>query len=335
MPNAKLNTTQKVAALLISLGPERAAKVFRHLSEKEIEKVTVEITKLQKVNQEDMTEILKDFYGMCVTRKAVTEGGISQAKEILDFAFGPQLSSSYIDRASRSLRVRIFDYLRNVDHKNLLAVLSNEHPQTIAIVLSYTNPSVSPQIVSELPQNIQADVVRRIAQLDRPHPDYLKVVERTLSNKLSLMVTVDFQEIGGINYVANIMNKVERNIEKHVFDELKNVHPELVNEIRKQMFVFEDIVTLDDVSIQLFIREVDSKDLAISLKVANREVSDAIFRNMSTRMQETIQSDMEYLKNLRMSDVNKAQQRIVAAIRKLEEEGQIVISKGGQDDVII
>lgn len=335
MPNAKLNTTQKVAALLISLGPERAAKVFRHLSEQEIEKVTVEITKLQKVDQDDMNEILKDFYGMCVTRKAVTEGGIAQAKEILDHAFGPQLSSSYIDRASRSLRVRIFDFLRSVDHKNLLAVLSNEHPQTIAIVLSYTNPSISPQIVSELPQNIQADVVRRIAQLDRPHPDYLKVVERTLSNKLSLMVTVDYQEIGGINYVANIMNKVERNIEKHVFDELKNVHPELVNEIRKQMFVFEDIVTLDDVSIQLFIREVDTKDLAISLKVANREVSDAIFRNMSTRMQETIQSDMEYLKNLRMSDVNKAQQRIVAAIRKLEEEGQIIISKGGQDDVII
>ncbi|MBS3987201.1 MAG: flagellar motor switch protein FliG [Erysipelothrix sp.] len=335
MPTVKLNATQKVAALLISLGPERAAKVFRHLSEQEVEKITIEITKLQRVDNEDMNEIVKDFYGMCVTRKVVTEGGLAQAKEILDHAFGPQLASSYIDRASRSLRVKVFDYLRNVDYKNLVAVLQNEHPQTIAVVLSYTNPNQSPQIVSELPQNIQADVIRRVAQLDRPHPDYLKIVERTLENKLSLMVTVDSQEIGGINYVANIMNRVERTIEKHVFDELKDANPDLVQEIRKQMFVFEDIVILDDVSVQLFIREVDTKDLAIALKVANREVSDTIFRNMSTRMQETIQSDMEYLKNIRMSDVNKAQQRIVSVIRKLEEEGQIVISKGGKDDVII
>lgn len=305
------------------------------MSDSEIEKLTIEITKLQRVSSEDMEEVLKDFYGMCVTRKVVTEGGLSQAKEILDHAFGPQLSSSYIERASRSLRVKVFDFLRVVDYKNLVAILQNEHPQTIAIVLSYTSSNQSPLIVSELPQHLQSDVIRRIAQLDRPHPEYLKIVEKTLENRLSMMITVDSQEIGGINYVANIMNKVERNIEKHVFDELKDINPDLVQEIRKQMFVFEDIVTLDDISIQLFIRDVDQKDLAVALKAANREVSEIILKNMSSRMRESIQTEIEYLKNVRMSDVNRAQQRIVAVIRKLEEAGEIVISKGGFDDVII
>lgn len=335
MPFSKLTSSQKVAALLISMGPQQASKIIRHMSDSEIEKLTIEITKLQRVNSDEMEEILKDFYGMCVTRKVVTEGGLSQAKDILDHAFGPQLSSSYIDRASRSLRVKVFDFLRVVDYKNLVAILQNEHPQTIAIVLSYTSPNQSPLILSELPQHLQSEVIRRIAQLDRPHPEYLKIVEKTLENRLSMMVTVDSQEIGGINYVANIMNKVERNIEKHVFDELKDLNPDLVQEIRKQMFVFEDIVTLDDISIQLFIRDVDQKDLAVALKAANRDVSEIILKNMSSRMQESIQTEIEYLKNVRMSDVNRAQQRIVAVIRRLEEAGEIVISKGGVDDVIV
>ncbi len=335
MSMAKLSATQKASALLISLGPERAAKVFKHLSESEVERLSLEISKLRRVDSKEMQDVLQDFYGMCVTQKVITEGGILQAKEILERAFGPQLASSYLDRVSRSLRVKIFDFLRNVDYKNLLTILQNEHPQTIAVVLSYTAANQSSLILSELSKEKRTEVIERIAQLDRPHPEYLKVLEKTLESKLSTMISVDSQEIGGINFVADIMNRVERNVEKHVFDELKNKNPDLVQEIRKQMFVFEDIVILDDVAVQQFIREIDSKDLAVALKVANSEVSDVIFRNMSTRMQETIRSDMEYLKNLRMSDVEKAQQRIVAVIRRLEEEGTIIISKGGKDDVVV
>jgi len=330
-----LTATQRASALLITLGPDRAAKVFKHLSDAEIERLSLEISKLRRIDSREMDEIIEDFYGLCVTQKVITEGGFFQAKEILDKAFGPQLASSYMDRVSRSLRVKIFDFIRKVDYKNLLSILQNEHPQTIAVVLSYAAANQSSQILSELSKEKRVEVIERIAKLENPHPELLKVLEKTLESKLSTMVTLDSQEIGGVHHVADIMNRVERGVEKHVFDELNLKNPDLVQRIREQMFVFEDIVTLDDVAVQLFIREVDTKDLAVALKVANNDVSEAIFRNMSTRMQETIQSDMEYLKNLRMSDVEKAQQRIVGVIRRLEEEGTLVISKGGKDDVII
>jgi len=335
MAVSKLTATQRVSAILLSLGPQRAANIFKHLSDIEVEKLTLEISKLRRIDYREMEEIAQDFYGVCVTQKAMTEGGVLQAREILDKAFGPQLASSYMERASRSLRVKMFDYIRKIDYKNLLAILQNEHPQIIAIVLSYSPATQSALVLSELNKELRADVVERIAKLDRPHPDILKTLEKTLESKLSTMISLDAQEIGGISHVADIMNRVERGVEKNLFDELNERNPELVQEIRMQMFVFEDIVNLDDVAVQLFIREIDSKDLAVALKVANSEVSDTIFRNMSTRMQETIRADMEYLKNLRMSDVEKAQQRIVSVIRRLEEEGLLIISKGGKDDVIV
>lgn len=330
-----LTATQRASALLITLGPERAARVFKHLSDAEIERLSLEISKLRRIDTREMDEIIEDFYGLCITQKVITEGGVFQAKEILEKAFGPQLASSYMDRVSRSLRVKTFDFIRKVDYKNLLSILQNEHPQTIAVVLSYAAANQSSQILSELSKEKRVEVIERIAKLENPHPELLRVLEKTLESKLSTMITLESQEIGGVHHVADIMNRVERNVEKHVFDELNLKNPDLVQRIREQMFVFEDIVTLDDVAVQLFIREVDTKDLAVALKVANNDVSETIFRNMSTRMQETIQSDMEYLKNLRMSDVEKAQQRIVSVIRRLEEEGTLVINKGGKDDVII
>ena len=335
MATSNLSATQRASALLITLGPERAAKVFKHLSDTEIERLSLEISKLRRIDSREMDEIIEDFYGLCVTQKVITEGGFFQAKEILEKAFGTQLASSYMERVSRSLRVKTFDFIRKVDYKNLLAVLQNEHPQTVAVVLSYAAANQSSQILSELSKEKRVEVIERIAKLENPHPELLKVLEKTLESKLSTMITLESQEIGGVHHVADIMNRVERGVEKHVFDELNLKNPDLVQKIREQMFVFEDIVILDDVAVQLFIREVDTKDLAVALKVANSEVSETIFRNMSTRMQETIQSDMEYLKNLRMSDVEKAQQRIVAVIRRLEEEGTLVINKGGKDDVII
>ncbi|MGL5978951.1 MAG: flagellar motor switch protein FliG [Erysipelotrichaceae bacterium] len=331
---AKLTSTQRAAALLVSLGPEHAAKIYRHLDDNDIEKLSLEISKLQRVRPDEVNEVIEDFYRLCVTQKVITEGGVVQAKGILEKAFGPQLASSYMDRVSRSLRVKSFDFVRKVDYKNLLAVLQNEHPQTIAVVLSYAVANQSSAILSELPKEKRVEVIARIAKLDRANPDALKILEKTLESKLSTMVSVESQEIGGINFVADIMNGVERGVEKHVFDELNHIDPELVQEIRKQMFVFEDIVLLDDIAVQQFIRDVDSRDLAVALKATNNEVSSVIFRNMSGRMQETIQSDMELMSNVRMRDVEEAQQRIVNVIRKLEEEGTLVISKGGKDEFV-
>lgn len=331
---AKLTNLQRAAALLISLGPEHSAKIYRHLDDNDIEKLTLEISKLHRVRPEEINEIIEDFYRLCVTQKIITEGGVLQAKGILDKAFGPQLASSYMDRVSRSLRVKSFDFIRKVDYKTLLAVLQNEHPQTIAVALSYAVAGQSSSILSELPKEKRVEVIARIAKLDRANPEVLKVLEKTLESKLSTMISVESHEIGGINFVADIMNGVDRGVEKHVFDELSTIDPDLVQEIRKQMFVFEDIVILDNIAVQQFIRDVDSRDLAVALKAANSEVSEIIFRNMSARMQETIRSDMEYMSNVRMRDVEEAQQRIVNVIRRLEEEGTLVISKGGKDEII-
>mgnify|MGYP004701967995 CR=1 FL=1 len=330
-----LSPSQKASALLISIGPERAAKIIRHLSEADVERLSLEISKLRRVDTNEMDTIVDDFYGMYLTQKVITEGGVIQAKEILEKAFGPQLASSYLDRVSRSMRVKIFDFIRKVDYKNLVMVLQNEHPQTIALVLAYAGANQSSMVLSDLHKDMRVEVVERIAKLDNPHPEFLKVLEKVLESKLSTMITLEVQEIGGVHHAADIMNRVERGIEKYVFDELSMKNPGLVQQIREKMFVFEDILNIDDDSIQLFIREVDAKDLAVALKVANAELLDAFFRNMSTRMQETIKSDMEYLKHIRMSDVEKAQQRIVAIVRRLEEEGQLVISKGGLDDVFV
>ncbi len=205
----------------------------------------------------------------------------------------------------------------------------------MALILSYARADQASQIIAELPKNIQIEVIERIANLDRASPELINIVEKTLEQKFASIISVDLMELGGVKYIADIMNHVDRGTEKFIFDELKASDPQLSDEIRKLMFVFEDIVFLDPMAIQRFIREVDSKDLAVALKAANEEVKTVIFQNMSQRMQETIKSDIQYLHNVRMRDVEEAQQKIVATIRQLEEAGEIVIAKGGKDEIIV
>ncbi len=332
---SRVSSIEKAAAVLISVGTEYAAKIYKHLDDSDIEKLSLEISRLRRIDPIEMEEIIEDFYGLCLTQKIITEGGVVQAKEILEKAFGPQLAASYMDRVSKSLRSKTFEFVRKADYKNIVTVLQNEHPQTIALILSYATAEQSSQILSELSKEKRIEVVERIAKLDRANPEALKIVERTLENKLASMVSLDSQEIGGINFVADIMNRVDRGIEKHVFDELAAKDPKLVDEIRKQMFIFEDIVLLEDTAVQRFIRDVDSRDLAVALKSTNQDVSNIIMRNMSSRMQETVKQDMEYMGSVRMRDVEEAQQRIVNTIRRLEEEGSLIISKGGKDDLVV
>lgn len=334
MPNKKLTPAEKAAAVIISLGAENASQVYKYLREDEIESLSLEISKLDRMRPEDMKEIVDDFYGLCITQKVIAEGGVSYAKDVLEKAFGSQQAMSLMERVSKSLRTKAFDFVRKADYKNLLMMLQNEHPQTIALILSYARADQASQIIAELPRNIQIDVIERIAKLDRASPEIISLVESTLEKKFVSIVSVDLMELGGVNYVADIMNHADRRTEKYIFDELGNSDPELTEEIRKLMFVFEDIVYLDNMEIQRFIRDVDSKDLAVALKAANEDVSNIIFQNMSQRMQQTIRSDIQYLHNVRMRDVEEAQQRIVGIIRQLEEAGEIEISKGGKDEII-
>ncbi len=331
---ANLSPKARAAAVIVSLGTNEAAEVYKYLREEEIEMLSLEVARLETLSPEDLKEIMDDFYGLCITQKVIAEGGVDYARDVLEKAFGSQQAANLMERVSKSLRTKAFDFVRKADYKNLLSILQNEHPQTIALILSYARADQASMIISELAPEVRLDVVERIANLDRASPDVINVVEATLEKKFGNIVSVDLMELGGVPYVAEIMNSVDRSTEKQIFDDLGVKDPELAENIRKLMFVFEDIIFLDDISIQRFLRDVDTKDLAVALKAANADVSRVIMQNMSKRSQETIASDMEYLHNVRMKDVEEAQQRVVDTIRRLEEEGELVISKGGKDDII-
>ena len=331
---AALTEAQKAATVVISLGSETAAQVYKHLSEDEIEKLTYEIAKIQRLGSDDVESILNDFYSLCLTQKVVTEGGVNYARNVLEKAFGAQVAQSLLDRVTKSLKTKAFEFIRKADYKNLMTTIQSENPQAIALILSYARSDQAATIISELPKEVRIDVVERIAKMDRTSPEIINQVEKVLERKFSSMVSVDFMEVGGINYIADVMNHVDRSSEKYIFDEMYKRDAKLADEIRKKMFIFEDITGLDSMSIQRFLREIDSKDLVVALKGSNDEVKDIIFQNMSQRMGETVRSDMEYLHNVRMRDVEEAQQRIVAVIRKLEDEGEIIISKGGKDEFL-
>ena len=335
MPVQERRPAEKAAAVISIIGTERASEVYRYLRESEIERISLELTRLPKLTADELGEIAQEFYNCCVTQKVITEGGRDYASELLEKAFGPQQAKILMERVARSLQSRSFDFIRKVDAKTLMSLLQNEHPQTLARILSYATPEQSSKMIASLPQETRVDVVERIASMDRALPVAIKIVEEVLRNKIGSASSEETTEVGGLNFIADVMNHVDRGTERDIFDELNMKNPQLAEDVRKLMFVFEDIAYLDPLSIQRFLREVDSRDLAVALKVANKEVSSAIFANMSTRMRESIQSDIEYLHNIRMRDVEEAQQRIVASIRRLEEEGEIVIAKDGKDELIV
>ncbi|WP_338786619.1 flagellar motor switch protein FliG [Metabacillus sp. FJAT-53654] len=330
-----LNGKQKAAILLISLGPEVSASIYKHLSEEEIEKLTLEISGVRKVEANKKEEIIEEFHDIAMAQDYISQGGIAFAKQILEKALGGEKATSIIQRLTSSLQVRPFDFARKADPGQILNFIQNEHPQTIALVLSYLEPAQSGQILSELPQELQADVARRIAVMDRTSPEIINEVEQILERKLSSTVTQDFTQTGGIEAVVEVLNGVDRSTERTILDSLEIQDPVLAEEIKKRMFVFEDIVTLDNRAIQRVIRDVENEDLMLSLKVASEEVRDVVFKNMSKRMVDTFKEEMEYMGPVRLRDVEEAQSRIVGVIRRLEEAGEIVIARGGGDDIIV
>ena len=329
------NPAEKAAAVISIIGAEAASEVFRYLNDNEIEQISIELARLPKLDDRDIQEISKEFYDCCVTQKIISEGGKDYAKEVLEKAFGQQQAKNLMDRVSKALKTKSFGFIRKVDYKSLMTVVQNEHPQTLALILSYATPEQASRIIVNLPRETQIDVVERVANMDRAYPAAIKIVEDVVKRKIGSSESEETMAVGGLNYIADVMNHVDRSTERDIFDELNIKNPQLAENVRKLMFVFEDIAYLDPLSIQRFIREIDSKDIAVALKVANKEVTNAIFSNMSNRMRESIQTDMEYLRNIRMSDVEEAQQRIVGAIRRLEEDGEIVISKDGKDEIIV
>lgn len=326
---------QKAAILLIALGPERSADIFKHLKEDEIEELTLEIANTRSVSPQVKEDVLNEFYQICLAQQYIAEGGIGYAKELLDKALGEDRAKEVITKLTASLQVRPFEFVRKTDPSQLSNFIQDEHPQTIAMILSYLTSAQAALVIGALPPEKQADVAKRIAMMDRTSPDVIKEVERVLEKKLSSLVNQDYTIVGGVDAIVNILNTVDRTTEKHIMESLEIEEPELADEIRKKMFVFEDILLLDDRAIQRVLRDVDNADLGVALKAANEEVQNVIFKNLSKRLAAMIKEDMEFMGPVRMKDVEEAQQKVVSVIRKLEDSGEIVISRGGGDEIVV
>ena len=331
----ELDGLQKAAVLLITLGPEKAANIFKHLKEEEIEQLTLEIANTRSVSPSQKEEVLNEFYEVCLAQQYIAEGGIGYAKDLLQKALGEEKAKDVLGKLTASLQVRPFEFIRKTDASQILNFIQDEHPQTIALILSYLSPSQAAGIVGSLPPDKQTDVAKRIATMDRTSPDVIKEVEDILEQKLASLVSQDYTIVGGVDSVVAILNTVDRGTEKHIMENLEIEEPELADEIRRKMFVFEDILLLDNRAIQTVLREVENNELAVALKNANEDVQKVIFDNLSSRLASMIKEDMEFMGPVRLKDVEDAQQKIVNIIRKLEDAGEIVISRGGGDEIIV
>lgn len=335
MNKGELSGPKKAAIIMLSLGTEKSAKIMKQFSELEIENISMEIANLSRVSKELQEKVLEEFVLLGQAQQYMLKGGVDYARDLLEKTLGHHKAMEIIKRLKEQVKVKPFTFVRHTDPVQLVNLISGEHPQTIALILSYLDSQQSALVLSSLSPEMQADVARRVALMDRTSPDLLKDVENVLQEKLSTVFQQDFTQAGGVDTVVDILNNVDRGTEKLILEELEKEDAELADEIRQRMFIFEDIITLDDASIQRVIREIDSKDLAKAMKGTGEEVKERIFRNISKRATEMLREDLEYMGPIRLREVEEAQQRIVSVIRRLDEAGEIIISRGGEDAIIV
>ena len=334
--NKKLTGVQKAALLFITLGPEASAPILKKLPENEIQKITYEIANISSVSSEERKSILDEFLAINQARDYIKEGGLDYAKVLLGKALGKQKADEILEKVTEATQqYRPFSIARKADAHQLLNVISNEHPQTIALILCYLQPDKAAQVIAEFPEDLQSDVAYRLATMSNTSPMVIKEIEKVLEEKLSSVVRTETTEIGGVETLVGILNQVDRTTEKNITEGLEREDAELADKVKSSMFVFEDIILLDDVSIQRILREVETKDLSLALKGCSEEVANCVFRNQSKRAAASLKEDMEFLGPVRMMDVEKAQQMIVGIIRRLDDAGEIIISRGGEDAIIV
>ncbi|MGL4730146.1 MAG: flagellar motor switch protein FliG [Clostridium sp.] len=333
----KLTGVQKAAILFITLGPEASSGIIKKLPEKDIQKVTYEIANMSSVSSEQRKAILDEFLEMNKAKDYIIEGGLEYARNLLAKALGTQRASEILERVTEATQqYRPFSIARKADASQLMNVIRNEHPQTIALILCYLQPDKAGQIMSELPPDLQAEVAYRIATMNTIYPVVIKEIEGVLNDKLSNIISnSESSVVGGVPSLVNILNQVDRSTEKNITEALENEDGELAEKVKESMFVFEDIITLGDPVIQRILREVDNKELCLALKGCSEEVANAIFKNQSKRAAATLKEDMEFLGPVRLVEVEKAQQKIVAIIRRLEDAGEIQVARGGEDAIIL
>ncbi len=332
----KLTGVQKAAIFFMTLGPEASASILKKLPDSEIQKVTFEIANMPRVKNELKEEVLKEFVDINKAKDFLLEGGFDYAKTLLSKALGSQRAMEIIEKVSEiTQQYRPFGIARKAEATQLLNVIRNEHPQTIALILCYIQPEKSAQVLSGLSENMRSDVARRIAQMSNTSPLVIEEVETILQSKLSNVIRSDISTIGGIKSLVDILNNADRSTEKSIIEEFEQQDPELADKLKESLFVFEDIITLDNISIQKILREVDMKDMALALKASSDEVANIIYTNLSKRAGQTLKEDIEFLGPVRLIDVEKAQQSIVAIIRRLDDSGEIIIGRGGDNALIL
>lgn len=331
----RLTGKMKAAILLVSFGPEISAEIFKHLNESEIENLTLEIANLRKIDGELREKVVDEFSQLCQAQEYISQGGIEYAREVLEKALGSRKATDIIERLTETLQIRPFDFARSTDPTQLLNFIQNEHPQTIALILSYLLPEQAGTILSAISPDKQVDIAKRIAVMDRTSPEVLTELENLLEKKISSFMTHGYMTAGGIESIVDILNRSDRATEKTILETLGEEDPELAEEIKRRMFVFEDIIILDDRAIQQVLREVDTKDLSLALKTASEEVAERLYKNMSKRAAEMLQEDIKYMGPVRLRDAEDAQQRIVNVIRRLEEAGEIIIARGSGDELVV
>lgn len=329
-----LSNSQKAAILMVAIGPDAATQLFKHMTQDQVEVLTVEIARMGRVTPETRETIVEEFHDLCIAQEFIAEGGLDAARDLLMSAFGQEKAEQIVGRVLQALQVMPFDFLKKADATQLVTFIQNEHPQTIALILAYLQPSQSAAILSALPQDLRADVARRIATLDKTPPEVIREVETVLQRKLSSVVSTDFSHAGGVKSLVEVLNWVDRSTEKTILESLSENSPEIAEEVKKMMFVFEDIIMLDDRAIQQVLKEVESKELSLALKGVGEAVQIRIFKNMSERAATMMKEEMEFMGPVRLRAVEEAQQRIVNIIRKLEEAGEIIVARGGGEEMI-
>ena len=331
-----LTGRQKAAVLLLSLGVDMSAQVLKHFSESEIEEITLAVASPPPIGRDTRRAVLEEFSTLMDAQRYTAQGGISYAQEVLERALGSSRALEIIHRLTTSLKARPFEVARRSDPVQLLTFLSGEHPQTIALVLSYITADQAAQVLKSLPADLGSDVAERIARMDRTSPDVVREVERVLETRISALTTTgDLSAPGGVDVVVNILNRADRGTEKTIVKNLEARVPDLAEEIKRRMFLFEDIAHLEDRFVQRILRDIESQDLTMALKGASDTIKEKLLANVSSRVSDMVREELSFLGPVRLRDVEEAQGRIVAVVRQLEESGEIILAHGGEDDVLV
>jgi flagellar motor switch protein FliG len=332
----KIAGLRKAAILLLSLGQDSASLVLSRLGRSQIEEVSRELASIESIDPAEQDSVLSEFYSLALAHRYMEQGGLSYAQSLLEKSLDSESAAEIIRQVTQTIQQAPFQFLQKTEAENVLTFIQDEHPQTIALILAHLQPQKSAEILCGLPTQKQVEVVKRIAAMDQTNPEVIHEVEIGLESRLSDIVSQTFEKAGGVESTAEILNLSDRATEKGILESLETDDPDLVEQIRRLMFVFEDILLVNDKGIQSILKEVDNDELSLALKTASDELKKKIFGNMSERAAQLIQEDMEYMGPVRLSDVENAQQKIVDVARRLEDAGEIIISgRGGDSELVI